>query len=189
MELIKKSYCEHVRNLDPAHLHRIYHDTMYGFAVQTDNELFERLILEINQAGLSWDTILRKQTNFKLAYHNFDIEKVAAYQQIDIDKLLTNTGIIRNKLKIIAAIYNANAIIELQKKHGSFKIWLDMHHKLTLLEWVKLFKITFKFTGGEIVNEFLLSTGYLPNAHEVDCPIYKKIKLGRSEDGQKRLSF
>ena len=76
-----------------------------------------------------------------------------------------------------AAIVNAQKILELKKDFGSFKGWIDAHHPLTKEEWIKLFKKTFKFTGGEIVNEFLMSTGYLPGAHDADCPIYKKVKL------------
>lgn len=167
-----KTYCEVVMHFDKSNLHRIYHDTAYGFPITNDNELFERLILEINQAGLSWTTILNKQQNFKKAYHQFNIKKVAAYQEADRVRLLNDSGIIRNRLKVDAAIHNANVILQLQKEHGSFKKWLDHHHPKTKQEWMKVFKKTFKFTGGEIVNEFLLSTGYLDGAHMEGCPIY-----------------
>lgn len=171
------SYCEFANGLDSQHVDRIYHDTAYGFPIDNDNELFERLVLEINQAGLSWTTILNKQQNFKKAYHHFDIKKVAAYKAKDRQRLLNDAGIIRNKLKIDAAIYNAQVIVGIQKEYGSFKKWLDHHHPKTKLEWVKLFKNTFKFTGGEIVNEFLMSTGYLEGAHIKTCPTYAKILL------------
>ncbi len=167
-----KSYCEAVMHLDPTNVHRIYHDKAYGFQIMEDNELFERLVLEINQAGLSWNTILIKQDNFKKAFHLFNIEKVASYQEDDRQRLLNDAGIIRNRLKIDAAIHNANVILRLQKEFGSFKNWLNLHHTKTLQEWTKLFKQTFKFTGGEIVNEFLLSTGYLPGAHIESCVMY-----------------
>ncbi|ULT46104.1 DNA-3-methyladenine glycosylase I [Niabella defluvii] len=88
---------------------------------------------------------------------------------------MLDAGIIRNRLKINAAIENAKTIIGLQKEFGSFKNWLDFHHPKTREEWMKLFKKTFKFTGGEIVNEFLMSTGYLPGCHSETCPAYKKI--------------
>lgn len=170
-----KTYCEYVKDLDKNNIHKIYHDTVYGFPLYRDDELFGRLILEINQAGLSWDTILKKQANFRKAYDNFNVKKVASYKEKDITRLLNDSGIIRNRLKIDAAIYNANVILKLQKEYGSFKKWLDLNKASTKEEWVKLFKKTFKFTGGEIVNEFLLSTGYLPCAHDKNCPVYKKI--------------
>lgn len=170
------TYCAYVKNLAEDNLHVIYHNTEYGFPIDSDNGLFERLILEINQAGLSWNTVLNKQKEFKKAYSGFDIKKVANYGKNDIDRLLGNPGIIRNKLKINAAIYNAQQILELQKDFGSFKAWLDKNHPLSLEEWVKLFKKTFRFTGGEITKEFLMSTDYLEGAHEKKCPIYSKIK-------------
>ena len=171
------SYCGYIQSLAKGEqeLHKKYHDLQYGFPLQSDDELFGRLILEINQAGLSWTTILNKQENFEKAYHGFKIKKVAAYEDADIQRLLNDAGIIRNRLKVAAAIHNANMILDLQKSHGSFKQWLDANHPKTKEEWVKLFKQTFRFTGGEIVNEFLMSTGYLPGAHEESCPVYKKI--------------
>ena len=143
--------------------------------MQTDNELFARLILEINQAGLSWETILKKKDNFFKAFDHFDINKVARYTAKKKEKLMQDAGIIRNRLKIEATIDNAKKIIVIRKEFGSFKNWLDAHHPKTKEEWVKLFKITFRFTGGEIVNEFLMSTGYLPGAHIKTCPVYKKV--------------
>lgn len=156
-------------------LHKTYHDRHYGFPIHNDDELFGRLIMEINQAGLSWETILKKETTFRKAYHNFSIKKIAAYTEKDRERLLTDPGIIRNRLKVNAAIENAKAIILLQQEHGSFEKWLEFHHPKTKDEWVKLFKKTFRFTGGEIVNEFLMSTGYLPGAHSTECPVYSKI--------------
>lgn len=170
-----KSYCEAVMLMAPDNVHKHYHDTLYGFPINDDNELFERLILEINQAGLSWSTILLKQQNFKNAYHQFDIVKVASYQEPDRQRLLNDAGIIRNRLKIDAAIYNANVILGLQKEYGSFKNCIDHHHPQSKEQWVKIFKKTFKFTGGEIVNEFLMSTGYLKGAHIESCEIGKVV--------------
>lgn len=169
------TYCDVVAIMEKDNVHKIYHDTAYGYPIYDDNELFERLILEINQAGLSWTTILNKQQNFKKAYHQFDIKKVAGYKEKDRTRLLNDAGIIRNRLKVDAAIHNANIIIQLQKEFGSFKKWLDHHHPLKKEEWMKLFKKTFKFTGGEIVNEFLMSTGYLKGSHAESCPIHKKV--------------
>ena len=169
------SYCEAVQKMDPDSVHIHYHDKEYGFPINDDNELFGRLLLEINQAGLNWTTILKKQDNFRKAYSNFNIRKVAKYEEKDRMRLLSDAGIIRNKLKVNAAIHNANMILELQKEHGSFKAWLDFHHPLEKEAWVKLFKKTFKFTGGEITNEFLMSTGYLKGAHIESCPVYKEI--------------
>lgn len=169
------SYCDYTEKLDDSNLNKIYHDTAYGFPIEDDNELFGRLLLEINQAGLSWNTILQKEQNFRKAYNNFDITTVANYNDQEIARLLSDAGIIRNKLKVNAAIYNAKQILVLQKEFGSFKNWLDKNNKLNLDEWVKLFKKTFKFTGGEITNEFLMSTGYLVGAHQENCLIYKKI--------------
>ncbi len=169
------SYCDAVSNIDKNNIHRIYHDIAYGFPIDNDDELFERLVLEINQAGLSWSTILNKQENFKKAYKNFNIKKIAAFNEKDFDRLMNDPGIIRNRLKINAAIENAKTLLIIQKEFGSFKKWIDHHHPKTKEEWVKIFKNTFRFTGGEIVNEFLMSTGYLPGAHIESCPVYKKM--------------
>lgn len=173
------SYCNYVnQNISEQAdylLHKHYHDHQYGFPIDSDDELFGRLILEINQAGLSWTLMLRKQEGFRRAYDQFSIEKIAAYDDQDRERLLIDAGIIRNRLKINAAIVNAQKILELRTEFGSFKGWLDAHHPKPKEEWVKLFKKTFKFTGGEIVNEFLMSTGYLPGAHTSDCPVYSVI--------------
>ncbi len=171
------SYCSAIDFMpeDRKALHKAYHDKLYGFPIHDDNELFCRLVLEINQAGLSWEIILKKEATFRKAYSNFNIKKVAAYQAADKERLLADPGIIRNRLKINAAIENANTILALQKEFGSFEKWLESHHPKTKEEWVKLFKKTFRFTGGEIVNEFLMSIGYLPGAHTADCKVYKQV--------------
>jgi len=161
--------------MEKDNVHVLYHDKEYGFPIHDDNQLFARLILEINQAGLSWTTILNKKDNFFKAFDHFEIDKVARYGQKQKDRLLNDAGIIRNRLKIDATIENARTIQGLQKEYGSFKKWLDHHHPLTKEEWVKLFKKTFRFTGGEIVGEFLMSSGYLPGAHVETCPVYKKL--------------
>ena len=172
------SYCVAIERMQPGEkkaLHKAYHDKHYGFPIHDDNELFGRLILEINQAGLSWETILKKEASFRKAYSHFNIKKVAAYTEADRDRLLADAGIIRNKLKINAAIENAKVILDLQKEYGSFQKWLEHHHPKTKKEWVAIFKKTFRFTGGEIVNEFLMSIGYLAGAHAETCPVYKEI--------------
>ena len=176
MDIPVKTYCGYVDTLSKDNVHKLYHDKEYGFPLKDDNALFARLVLEINQAGLSWTTILNKKENFFKAYDDFDIKKVAGYKEKKVEQLLNDSGIIRNRLKINAAIGNAKKILELQKEYGSFKNWLDKHNPLSKEEWVKLFKKHFRFTGGEIVNEFLMSSGYLPGAHAKDCPVYKKIE-------------
>jgi len=172
------SYCSAISGMEPESrkaLHKKYHDHHYGFPIHDDNELFGRFIMEINQAGLSWETILKKEEGFRNAYDNFDIKKVAAYTEEDREKLLSDAGIIRNKLKVNAAIENAKTITGLQKEFGSFENWLNHHHPQPLQDWMKLFKKTFKFTGGEIVNEFLMSTGYLKGCHDENCPVYDEV--------------
>ena len=169
------TYCDYCNSHPEDTFNKTYHDTQYGFPLKDDNLLFERLILEINQAGLSWITILKKAENFREAYQGFDIDKVANYGEQDHARLLADVGIIRNRLKVNAAIENAKRIQALSREFGSFRGWLDSHHPLTKEEWTKLFKKTFVFTGGEIVNEFLMSTGYLPGAHEAECSAYKKV--------------
>lgn len=166
------SYCEAAAGHP---LHKAYHDHEYGFPLDSDDALFERLILEINQAGLSWTTILQKKENFKRAYAGFNIDEVAAFGEADRARLLMDAGIIRNRLKVNAAIENARRIAALRQQHGSFAAWLNLHHPLPKADWVKLFKQHFLFTGGEIVGEFLMSTGYLPGAHEPWCPVYAEI--------------
>ena len=167
------TYCE----MAPSHpFHGPYHATEYGFPARDDAVLFERLVLEINQAGLSWLTVLKKRAAFAAAYAQFDIDRVAAFGPKDEARLLGDAGIIRNRLKVGAAIENAKRLQEIRAKDGSFAAWLDRHHPLTKEEWVKLFGKTFRFTGGEIVGEFLMSLGYLPGAHVETCPVFTKIR-------------
>ena len=169
------TYCDYCAAHPEDTFNKAYHDTEYGFPLKDDNLLFERFILEINQAGLSWITILKKADNFRKAYDGFDIDKIAKYGEAEVARLLADAGIIRNRLKVNAAIVNAQKILELQKEHGSFKAWLDVNRKLSKEEWIKLFKRNFVFTGGEIVNEFLVSTGYLAGAHDENCPAYRRV--------------
>jgi DNA-3-methyladenine glycosylase I len=181
MPPLTHGYCAFVASGKAHPVHVAYHDHEYGFPLRDDDALFERLILEINQAGLSWETILKKREGFRAAYDGFDTGKVAAYDENDVARLLGDPGIIRNRLKVNAAIENARTILRLRDEYGSFAVWLDRakaefaDHPSEKAEWVKRFKKTFRFTGGEIVGEFLMSTGYLPGAHDVHCPVYAAI--------------
>ena len=160
-------YCD----IAPGHpFHGPYHDREYGFALREDNGLFERLSLEIMQAGLSWLTVLKKREALCLAFDHFEIGKVAAYGEAEVARLLADAGIIRNRLKVQAIIENARRLQAIIVAHGSFAAWLDAQGVKSKDEWVKLFGQTFKFTGGEIVGEFLMSIGRLPGAHRPDCP-------------------
>jgi DNA-3-methyladenine glycosylase I len=167
-----ETYCDAA----PGHeWHGPYHDREYGFPLKDDAALFERLMLEINQAGLSWLTILKKREAFRRSYNGFAPDLVANYGDADRNRLLNDSGIIRNRLKVDAAIANARKIVELRNTHGSFADWLAAHHPRTRDAWVELFRKTFRFTGGEIVNEFLMSIGYLPGAHDPSCPVYERV--------------
>lgn len=165
------TYCEAA----PGHpFHGPYHDGEYGRPSTDERVLFERLVLEINQAGLSWLTILKKRPAFCAAFDGFDVDRVAAYGDEDRARLLADAGIIRNRLKIDATIENARRIVELRQDYGSFSAWLAAHHPRTKADWVSLFRRTFRFTGGEIVGEFLMSLGYLPGAHHPGCPAWEQ---------------
>jgi DNA-3-methyladenine glycosylase I len=171
-----RTYCDAA----PGHPeHGPYHDREYGFPITDDRRLFERLVLEINQAGLSWLTILKKRDAFRRAFAGFDPAKVARFGAREKRRLLSDAGIVRNRLKVEAAIENARRIVAIQETQGSFAAWLDAHHPRSKEEWVRLFRETFRFTGGEIVGEFLMSTGYLPGAHVADCPVAVRIARHR----------
>ena len=167
-------YCDYAIGNE---IHGPYHDRIHGFPTEDEPELFERLLLEINQAGLSWDLMLKKREGFRVAYSGFDVDKVAAYEDEDRLRLLDDAGIIRNRLKVNAAIVNAQTILAMRNSQGGFATWLRANHPLRKADWVKLFKKTFKFTGGEITGEFLMSIGYLPHSHREDCPVFKEIAL------------
>jgi len=169
------SYCEYLRDHPEDTLNKLYHDSEYGFPLTEDAALLERLAHEINQAGLSWTLILKRKEAFRIAFEGFEVDKLAAYVEQDKDRLLADAGIIRNRLKINAVIENARRIQGLREEFDSFKGWLDAQTPLSLEDWTKLFKKTFVFTGGEIVREFLVSSGYLPGAHDHECPVYWQI--------------
>ncbi|MGH9366280.1 MAG: DNA-3-methyladenine glycosylase I [Thermoanaerobaculia bacterium] len=166
------TYCE-IAPGDP--FHGPYHDREYGFPIRRDDRLLERLALEINQAGLSWLMILKKKPAFRRAFQGFLPEVVAAYGARDRRRLLSDAGIVRNRLKVDAVIENARRVLALRESHGSFARWLDAHHPRRPEEWAALFRETFRFTGGEIVREFLVSTGYLPGAHHRRCPVFAEV--------------
>ena len=166
-------YCDFAPG-DP--VHGDYHDTEYGFPKTDEAALLELLSLEIFQAGLSWAIVLKKRATTVAAFEGFDVDTVAAYKKRAINRLLKDEGIIRNRLKIESIIDNAKTIQAMRESHGGFANWIATHHPLTRADWTRLFKKTFRFTGGEIVNEFLMSIGYLPGSHRESCSVYKKIK-------------
>lgn len=154
--------------------HGPYHQFEYGFPQREEAVLFERLVLEIHQAGLAWLTVLRKRAALRRAYAGFQVEAVAGFGAIDRARLLADAGIIRNRRKIEAAIHNAGVVLALRDSHGGFSGWLDAQHPAYLADWVRAFRRRFIFVGPEIVNEFLMSLGYLPGAHRPDCPVYAR---------------
>ena len=113
--------------------------------------------------------------NLVRAFGAFRVDTVAGYGNKDVKRLLNDENIIRNHTKVAAIIENAKRVQAMRATHGGFAGWIAAHHPLTKADWVKLFKKTFKFTGGEITGEFLMSIGYLPGCHCVDCPTFKKI--------------
>lgn len=166
------AYCA----IAPGHpWHGPYHDEEYGFPSSDETVLFERLCLEIFQAGLSWLTVLKKRSAFQSAFAGFDVDAVAAFSDTDRKRLLADAGIIRNRRKIDAVITNARIIRSFRETEDGFAAWLTRHHPRDEAAWLKLFRQTFRFTGPEIVREFLLSLGYLPGAHRPDCPVLARI--------------
>ncbi|MEQ8664437.1 MAG: DNA-3-methyladenine glycosylase I [Rhodospirillales bacterium] len=164
-------YCEFAKD-NP--IHQPYHDTEYGFPTKDERVLFERLSLEIMQAGLSWEIVLKKRAGMNAAFHRFDVDRVAAYGDRETARLLADANIIRNRLKVAAIIENAKRFKALRSEGGIAK-WLERHHPMSKKDWTKVFKKSFKFTGGEIVGEFLMSIGYLPSPHETSCPVHATI--------------
>jgi len=173
-------------------LYKKYHDEEWGVPVYDDSTLFEFLILETFQAGLSWITILNKRENFREAFDNFDYKKIATYSESKYDSLLQNSGIIRNKLKIKSAITNAQLFIEIQNEFGSFSkfIWSYVSNKPILNRFEKkeevpattmlsdkiskdLKKRGFKFVGSTVVYAYMQAIGMV-NDHTKDC--YKYLK-------------
>ena len=156
--------------------HEPYHDREYGFPVACDAALFERLALEINQAGLSWLTVLKKRAAFRAAFEGFDIARVAAYGESERARLLADAGIIRNRRKIDAVIENARRLVAIRAEAGSFAAWISAYHPRSKADWLALFRARFTFMGGEVVGEFLMSIGYLPGAHKPECPVFATLE-------------
>ena len=174
-------------------LYEAYHDEEWGLPVKDDSTLFEFLLLESFQAGLSWITILRKRENFREAFDQFDYQKIAAYDQAKKDSLLQNAGIIRNRLKVNSSVSNARAFMKIQKDYGSFSsyIWSFVDHKPIKNELVNykeapattaisdaiskdLKKKGFKFVGSTIIYAFMQATGMV-NDHETTCFRYNEV--------------
>lgn len=171
-------YCD----VAPGHpVHGPYHDREYGFPVGDDVVLFERLCLEIFQAGLSWLIVLKRREALRAAFAGFDPALVATYGDSDVARLMADPSIIRNRRKIDAVIANAVRVLQIRQSHGSFAAWIEEHRldesrvPRTRDSWVKVFRSTFRFMGGELVGEFLMSIGYLAGAHRENCPIFARI--------------
>ncbi len=170
---MKKSYCAFCNSASAPKIHSQYHKKEYGINPKKDKLFFEALVLEINQTGLSWDLVLKRRNNIKLAFENYNLNKISNFNKKNINDLLSNNKIIRNKKKIIAIIYNSKIFIEIIKDNGSFKKWMDKNKNKSLDQWIKLFKKKFKFTGPSVTKEFLIATGYIAGAHDLNC-IYNK---------------
>ena len=149
-----------------------YHDEEWGMPLKGDNEFFERLSLEMFQAGLSWRTILHKRQAFRKAFANFSIKRVAGFTQRDVKRLLNDKSIIRNELKIKSVIYNAKVFLQLKAEFGSFEKWLDTID-VNDAEVYKVFKKHFKFMGPEVVKSFLMSASKIPSWHGKNCWKYR----------------
>jgi DNA-3-methyladenine glycosylase I len=164
-------YCD----IAPGHpIHQPYHDREYGFPMRDETGLFERLSLEIFQAGLSWLLVLRKRSALNHAFAGFDVDRVAAFDDGDVARLLSDPDIIRNRLKIAAVIDNARRVRALRHT-GGFHRWLDERHPMSPGDWLAACRTAFRFMGPEVVREFLISTGYLAGAHREDCPVYAAV--------------
>ena len=174
-------------------LYSDYHDNEWGRPVHDDNKLFEMLILEGAQAGLSWETVLKKREAYREAFDGFDPRKVALYGEAKIEALMANAGIIRNRLKINAAVINAKLFLQIIGKHGSFDkfIWAYVDHKPIVGHWERfedmpittplsdmiskdLKRIGFKFVGSTIIYSFMQAVGMV-NDHLKPCLVYKEM--------------
>ena len=170
-----------------------YHDKEWGVPVRNDRKLFEMLILEGAQAGLSWSTILKRRKTYKKAFDNFNVKKISKYNSKDVKRLLNDEGIIRNRLKVAATILNAKKFLEIQKEFGSFNnyIWKFVNHKPIKNNFKKLKEIQantkesdemsldlkkrgFTFVGSTICYAFMQAVG-MTNDHVVDCFRYKQV--------------
>ena len=181
-------------------LEQSYHDNEWGMEIHDDRRLFEFLVLEGAQAGLSWSTILRKREGYRRAFDNFDARKISRYSENALARLLTNSEIIRNRIKINAAVTNARAYLKVQKEFGSFDkyIWQFVNGRPIRNSWKKitdipsstpesdamskdLIKRGFKFVGTTICYAFMQAVGMV-NDHVVDCFRYKELRSKHSID-------
>ena len=184
-DLIRCSWC------GTDELYTKYHDEEWGKTVHDDERLFEFLVLESAQAGLSWITILRRRENYKKAFANFDVHKVAAFTNDDVERLMQDAGIIRNRLKVLATITNAQLFIKVQKEFGSFDKYLYsfmpdgkpvMNYPIQIVPSTPIsdaiskdmIKRGFKFFGTTICYAYMQATGMV-NDHTVDCFRKKKV--------------
>jgi len=170
-----------------------YHDQEWGVPLHDDRKLFEFLVLDAFQAGLSWQTIINKRDNFRKAFDDFDYQKIACYDQNKIDALLNDSGIIRNKLKVYAAVNNARLFMDIQQEFGSFDtyIWQFTGGSTRINAWTKMEQIPaktaesdamskdlkrrgFKFVGSTICYAFMQAAGMV-NDHEIDCFRYFEV--------------
>jgi len=169
-----------------------YHDKEWGVPVHDDRTLFEFLILEGSQAGLTWQTVLNKRENYSRAFDDFHADKIACYGKKDINRLLTDSGIIRNRLKIASTIHNAKAFLKIQKEFGTFDVYIwqfvggrPINHKIRTIKDIPtntkesdamskdLIKRGFKFVGSTICYAFMQAIGMV-NDHEIKCFRYKE---------------
>ena len=180
---------------DKNELEQSYHDNEWGVAIHDDRRLFEFLVLEGAQAGLSWSTILRKREGYRRAFDNFDARKISKYSEKAVSRLLTNSEIIRNRLKINATITNARAFLQVQKEFGSFDryIWQFVNGGPIQNSWRKMTDIPsstpesdamskdlskrgFKFVGTTICYAFMQAVGMV-NDHVIDCFRHEELKI------------
>ena len=187
---------------DRSDLEQSYHDNEWGVALHDDRRLFEFLVLEGAQAGLSWATILRKREGYRKAFDNFDVQKISQYTENDVVRLLVNSEIIRNKLKIKATITNARAFLQVEEQFGSFDqyIWQFVNGKPRQNSWAKMTDIPsstpeseamskdlqkrgFKFVGSTICYAFMQAVGMV-NDHVIGCFRYEELK---HKDGHKQI--
>ena len=185
---------EVIRCFGDTPIYQDYHDFEWGRPVHDDNKLFEMLILEGAQAGLSWITVLKKRESYRIAFDGFDPRKVALYDESKVEQLMSNEGIIRNRLKINAAIINAKLFLDVQKQYGSFDkfIWgyVDYAPVVSHLKRIEdappatpvsdkisrdLKKMGFKFVGSTIIYAFMQAIGMV-NDHFIDCFVYKELQ-------------
>jgi DNA-3-methyladenine glycosylase I len=181
-----------------------YHDSQWGAPLHTDRALFEMLILEGAQAGLSWETILRKRENYRAAFDEFDAEKIASYGQRKLDRLLANPGIVRNRLKILAAVQNGKAFLRVREEQGSFDryIWQFVDGVPRQNAWRTMKQVPactpesdamskdlarrgFKFVGSTICYAFMQAVGMV-NDHLVDCFRYEELRSNTGMTSSKR---